>query len=128
MTKIFEDAVVVYPKPMARFIIDPQRVHILEPFIAVRDSSIGATSCYYELSDGTVYHDFDFFHAWTIAGMQTVTQYVVNEFGCVDQITGEVAVEGRVKSRSKDIHFMPQIHSLLTTMVSMIFGCQNQLE
>lgn len=94
MTRTFDDVIFVYPVPMARFIINPQRVNILEPYIAVIDSSMGATSCYYTLSDGTQYDEFNFNHAWQDAGLQTVTQHVMNEYGCKDEITGQVAVEG----------------------------------
>lgn len=94
MTRVFDDAVFVYPVPTARFVIDPQRVNILEPHIAVRDSSMGASTCYYYLSDGTIYNDFDFTHSWNDAGLQSVTQHVMNEYGCKDEITGQVIVEG----------------------------------
>lgn len=94
LTRHFPQAVFVYPVPVARFVIDPQRLNILEPFIEVRDSSIGATTCYYTLSDGSIYNEFNFHHAWQQAGFQTVTQYVMNEYGCKDEISGQVAIDG----------------------------------
>ncbi len=93
-TKLFRQNVFVYPVPTARFVIDPQQINILEPHIVVRDSSIGATECYYTLSDGSLYNEFDFKHSWNEAGKQWITQHVTNEYGCRDDITGEVAISG----------------------------------
>lgn len=94
VTRLFKDTVFVYPVPFARFVIDPQRVNITNSLISVRDSSIGAVSCYYTLSDGSIYNDFDFKHQWSEAGRQTIIQHVMNEYGCKDEQMGEVIVEG----------------------------------
>jgi gliding motility-associated-like protein len=93
-TRVFPNVVNVHPVPVARFNIDPQQVQIEDSFIAVRDSSIGASHVYYTLSDGSTYNVKDFTHVWQAAGYHYVTQHVMNEFGCKDEITGQVAVGG----------------------------------
>ncbi|HEY8404616.1 MAG TPA: PKD domain-containing protein [Flavobacteriales bacterium] len=94
LTKVFPNVVKVHPVPVARFVIDPQQVDIQNSFVSVRDSSIGASYVYYTLSDGSSYGVRDFTHIWQTAGYHYITQHVLNEFGCKDEITGQVAVGG----------------------------------
>jgi gliding motility-associated-like protein len=46
------------------------------------------------MSDGGASSDCNFPYEWTEAGVQTITQTVTNEYGCIDQVTGEVIVSG----------------------------------
>ncbi len=94
MTKVFDNAVFVYPVPMASFSVEPQRVSILEPHIEVFDASVGATSYYYSISDGSYYTAADFEHTFKEGGKQYITQQVMNDYGCKDEVAGEVIVEG----------------------------------
>jgi gliding motility-associated-like protein len=88
------DAIVVYPLPNAGFSIVPQTVDILSPNTTVTDLSTGGIDCIYSMSDGGSSSDCNFPYDWSEAGIQTITQTVTNEYGCIDQVTGEVIVSG----------------------------------
>jgi gliding motility-associated-like protein len=87
-------AITVYPLPNAGFSITPQTVDILSPNTSIIDLSTGGIDCVYSMSDGGNSNDCNFPYEWTEAGIQTITQTVTNEYGCIDQSTGEVIVSG----------------------------------
>lgn len=88
------NAIVVHPLPSAGFSIVPQTVDILNSNTTVSDLSNGGTSCIYSMSDGGNSTECNFSYEWSEAGIQSITQTVSNEFGCIDQATGEVIVNG----------------------------------
>jgi hypothetical protein len=92
--QVFDNAVVVHPNPIPGFTITPQQVDILNPETTIADSSYGSTGCHYFMSDGGEYYGCDFDYLWTESGFQTITQHVVNEFGCTADVTGTVIVNG----------------------------------
>jgi gliding motility-associated-like protein len=94
LTQTFINSIYVYPLPTPGFTVTPQRVNILTPDITVADSSLNAISCYYKMSDGGESNSCDFDYSWLEAGIQTITQYVTNEFGCVASVSGTVFIEG----------------------------------
>ncbi|MFN0032917.1 MAG: PKD domain-containing protein [Flavobacteriales bacterium] len=93
-TKNFPNVITVLAPPAAGFLIEPQLLDILNPNVIVTDVSVGSISCHYIMSDGGESDDCDFDYAWTESGTQTITQIVVNEFGCASSITGEVIITG----------------------------------
>ncbi len=94
LTQTFTNSVYVYPLPTPGFTINPQRVNILTPEVSIADSSLNAISCFYIMSDGGESNECDFDYSWLEAGIQTITQYVTNEFGCVSSTSGTVFIEG----------------------------------
>ncbi|MFM7769354.1 MAG: PKD domain-containing protein, partial [Bacteroidota bacterium] len=94
LTQFLADAITVYPIPNAAFTISPQVVNIFEPTTSILDQSTGAIECQYTMSDGGSSTECSFDYNWTEAGIQTITQTVTNEYGCINQVTGTVFVEG----------------------------------
>ncbi|MDZ4821959.1 MAG: PKD domain-containing protein [Flavobacteriales bacterium] len=93
-TMTLEDAIWVYPKPVAGFSVTPQQVTILDPVVSVTDLSQGSISCIYYTEDGFTYTDCNFIHTFIEAGFVWIHQYVTNEYGCVDDQIQQVIVEG----------------------------------
>ncbi len=96
VTQEFPGVVVVHPNPIPGFSITPQIVDILNPEVMIADSSFGAVTCYFTMSDGGSSEECDFAYNWTEAGIQTITQHVTSEFGCTARVTGTVIVNGFV--------------------------------
>lgn len=96
LTQQFDDAVNVNPAPTPGFTVAPDIIDILNPIITVTDTSINSVSCTYFMSDGGTSDECNFNYTWSEAGTQTITQYVVNEFGCASDITVTVVIDGYV--------------------------------
>ncbi|MFM1931339.1 MAG: hypothetical protein RL226_642 [Bacteroidota bacterium] len=90
------DAIQVYPVPEAGFDIEPNVVNILAPNVTVTDLSVGSVQCYYNFGDGGSSDECDLEYSYTGSGLFDVFQTVVNEYGCTDIATGQVAVEGHL--------------------------------
>ena len=95
-TWTFENAVRVYNVPTAGFSISPQIVNVLNPEVFITDQSSGSVACSYFTGEAPIIEECDFSYTWQGTGTQTITQYVVNEIGCVASTTGIVIVEGFV--------------------------------
>ena len=94
ITQNLETDIFVAPIPQPGFVMNPTSVDILNPEITISDSSLYSTSCMYVFSDGTVINECDFEYAFTEAGRQSVTQIVINEYGCKSSVTGYINVGG----------------------------------
>jgi len=94
LSEFLNNAITVYPLPTAAFTITPQTVSIFEPTTSITDVSSGAISCIYSMSDGGSSTECSFDYDWTEAGIQTISQTVTNEYGCIDQVSGSLFVEG----------------------------------
>lgn len=94
LTQFFPDTVSVHLEPTANFQFTNGAIDILEPVISIEDLSSGSTACSYLMSDGGTSTDCDFSYEFSRAGYQFVTQTVINEFGCTDQLTGRVFING----------------------------------
>ncbi|MFM9986554.1 MAG: PKD domain-containing protein [Flavobacteriales bacterium] len=90
----YPGVVVVHFPPIAGFSIEPQILDILNPEVTVTDLSSGSIECYYSTSDGGESNFCDFNYTFTEAGIQSITQIVTNEYGCVATATGEVIING----------------------------------
>ena len=90
------NAITVYPVPDAGFDIEPNTVSILSPNVSVTDLSTGSIQCYYYFGDGGTSTECDLEYSYTGSGLFDVTQTVVNQYGCTDVATGQVAVEGHL--------------------------------
>jgi len=84
-------AVTVNPTPTAGFGVSDTSVSIFTPYITVSDSSIGADSCWLSFGDGYWTNDCNASHTYWAYGDYTITQIVVNQYGCPD--TAYIQVE-----------------------------------
>jgi gliding motility-associated-like protein len=94
VTAFYPNAVIVQSPPTAGFSIEPQVLDILDPTVTITDMSSGGTECYYVTSDGGESNSCDFNYSFLESGIQSITQIVTNEFGCVATATGEVIING----------------------------------
>lgn len=86
--------IIVYPKPVAGFSLDPSNPDILEALVEIQNQSAGATSWQYFFSDGGYYtHPGNFQHTFDTENPNTytITQIVNNQYQCKD--TAERVVE-----------------------------------
>ncbi len=81
-----------YPKPIARFLIDPNQTTLLQPEVNLVDQSTGAVYVTYNFGDGNSSTKRNTFHNYTDTGTFWVTQSVMNDYGCTDTITGTVII------------------------------------
>src|ERR1017187_5901086 len=82
----------VYPNPVARFLINPLITTILSPEISFLDQSQGADTVTYTFGDGSSSTLRNPFHSYTDTGIYWITQYVMNQYGCTDSISGLVTI------------------------------------
>jgi gliding motility-associated-like protein len=94
LTLTKQDAVYVYPVPVADFRVNPTTVNILDAEVEITDESVGSNSCLYYMGDGGMSDQCNFFYTFMEGGRIEVTQYVFNEYGCTDHMTQLVNVEG----------------------------------
>lgn len=89
-----ENAVYVYPSPIAFFDVSPVTVELIDAEVEIIDLSEGSIDCWYTMTDGGNSDACDTTYTFTEAGYHQVIQYVMNEFGCIDSIAHLVVVEG----------------------------------
>lgn len=88
----FTSNLIVYPNPISGFSYSPDDVTTQTPIITINDQSLGGTSWFYTVSDGSNYFNNEFSHEFTTPGEYDVWQYVTNQFGCVDSTLHTVDV------------------------------------
>ena len=86
----------VFPLPVANFDVEPNVVQIEYPYVYIADLSQGATAVQYLISNGEIIQEDDFNYTFDNAGEYQITQFVENEFGCTDEIKGDVLVKGHL--------------------------------
>jgi gliding motility-associated-like protein len=88
--------ITVHPVPVAGIgILSPQPATLDESSILFDDLSTGSDSCFWNMGDGnfvTLNNCGDFTHTYDGIGIYTVTQYVYNQFGCMDSTSVTVEV------------------------------------
>ena len=84
----------VYPTPEADMTIYPLEVDILNPQIWVGYAGTDDVDCYYNYGDGQGENGCQQSHTFSDGGSFTVTQTVVNEYGCTDMDEADVTVSG----------------------------------
>ncbi len=97
--------IVVYPKPVADFAILPPSTSILTPDIEFIDESQGANFWEWDFGDfeGSILQNPS--HTYADTGIYTVTQIVINQFGCRD------TVEYPVEIKAEYTFFIPNAFS-----------------
>lgn len=88
------NAVVIHPAATASFMANPTIVSILDPTIVIQSTSPDASECLYIMSDGNTLDQCDGTYAFNEAGIHTITQYVLNEWGCGTSVSGTIVVQG----------------------------------
>ena len=82
--------------PSAGFNITPNQVDILNPVIEYETLATGNVSCYYNFGDGGSSSECSGTYTFSDGGYFDVVQTVINEAGCTNTATGQVAVAGTV--------------------------------
>ena len=85
-------SIVIYPLPKADFILSPETPDIFTPEIIGMNTSYGADSVRYILSDGSTFFTPNFAHRFLDSGNYEIKQWVSTQFGCLDSITKELYV------------------------------------
>jgi len=86
----------ILPVPAPLMGITPTEVDILDPVIWVEYLGDQNVDCYYSFGDGNGVEGCQAEYTYEDGGTFTVTQTVVNEFGCAATASGEVSVSGSV--------------------------------
>lgn len=74
----------VFPSPTAGFFSSPTVTTISTPIVKVNDNSLGTTQWEYDVSDGYYSNSPNFSHKFNDTGVYYITQYVQNDYGCID--------------------------------------------
>ena len=88
------NVVTIHPAATASFTANPTIVSILDPSVVIESTSPDATECLYVMSDGSTLDACNGVYAFSQSGLQTITQYAVNEWGCGTSVSGTILVEG----------------------------------
>ncbi len=92
---IVQDAVTVYPVPVAGISASPPVASILHPVIDFTDTGTGSTSWLWDFGDNSsLVNEQNPQHTYLATGIYPVTLFVVNDHGCRDTAYYEVVVEG----------------------------------
>ncbi|HET6226411.1 MAG TPA: PKD domain-containing protein [Bacteroidia bacterium] len=86
--------IVVYPKPVAEFTVNPKETSMYEPSIKIMDESVGATLWNWDLGDKTTSIDQNITHVYADTGIFVITQIAMNQYGCKDTAFHEVRING----------------------------------
>ncbi len=89
------NAVTVYPNPVAGFIYTPEDVDIIDPTVTIENQAEGATAYIYFISDSyVVAGQPNFTHTFTsdVPQNYTVLQIVTNSFGCKDSVQHDIII------------------------------------
>ena len=89
-------SVEILPVPVAAMDVSPSNVDILNPLIWVEYLGDQQVDCYYSFGDGSGLEGCNVEYMYSDGGTFTVTQTVVNEFGCASTAEGIVTVSGSV--------------------------------
>ena len=90
------EVIEVLPVPQAAIDITPNQVDILNPQVWVEYLGDQDVDCYYNFGDGNGLEGCYVQYIYEDGGTYTITQTVVNDFGCAATATGEVSVAGSV--------------------------------
>ena len=91
-----ENLVNTYPVPFAAFDVEPNQVDILTPIVSILNIGDQNVDCYYNFGDGGSMQDCNGEYTYSDGGNFTITQTLINEYGCVDTAIGEVSISGSV--------------------------------
>lgn len=113
--------VVVYPHPIAGFYPTPVTTSIYEPHIQFTDESTGAIYWDWDLGDNETSIDQDPYHTYPDTGTYTVTQVVINQYGCRDTAYQDIRINGESTTFIPNA-FTPNGNGLNDTFKPQMFG------
>ncbi len=96
LSMLQENLVNTYPVPFAAFDVDPNQVDILTPVVNITNLGDEDVDCYYNFGDGGSMQDCNGTYIYSDGGNFTITQTIINDYGCVNTATGEVSISGSV--------------------------------
>ena len=85
-----------YPVPFAAFDVDPNQVDILTPIVNITNLGDTDVDCFFNFGDGGSMQGCNGQYIYSDGGNFTITQTVINEYGCTDTAIGEVSISGAV--------------------------------
>ena len=93
--KTLNQMITVYPKPFAKFIVEPQVINSLNPEVKFTDLSYGAYGSIWFFGDGDTSSIINPFHKYSVnqAGEYKVTLIAQTEYGCVDTTKNIIKVQ-----------------------------------
>ena len=86
----------ILPIPVAAIDVTPNQVDILDPEVWAEYLGDSNVDCYYNFGDGNGLEGCNVSYLYEDGGVYTITQTVVNEYGCASTATGLVTVNGSV--------------------------------
>jgi hypothetical protein len=89
---VINDSLKTYPKPVASFSMDHDVVYNDKPTVNFSNSSIGASSYFWDFGDQITSEEKNPGHNYSVTGYKTVLLDVMNEFGCNDTVTHKLLV------------------------------------
>ena len=110
----------IYPVPYAAFDVDPNQVDILTPLVNVTNLGDSNVDCYYNFGDGGSIQDCNGQYLYSDGGYFTITQTLINEYGCVNTAIGEVSISGSVFYAPTS--FTPNNDGINDTWMPIILG------
>lgn len=93
-TYVLQNAITVYPRPIAAFNVTPIEMLITEPTVTINDLSEDADSSIMIMGDGITYGFTPSTHTYVSPGEYDITQIVISDHGCPDTATAYVIVLG----------------------------------
>lgn len=94
MTDTLNYPVIAYPHPVAGFTTTPSETSVYDPNIQMNDESAGATLWDWDLGDNETSILQEPYHAYPDTGSYTITQVVINEYGCRDTAQHDIRING----------------------------------
>lgn len=113
--------VVVYPHPDAGFTTSPTTTSIYEPGIQMNDLSAGALYYDWDLGDNETSIEPNPYHVYPDTGTYTITQIVINEYGCRDTAQNSIRINGESTVFIPNA-FTPNSNGLNDVFMPKLFG------
>ena len=85
--------ITVHALPTAGFAMNPERADVVNSEVDFSSMAIDADSTHYWISTGFETKQTDFTYRFPDTATYTVTQTVVNQYGCIDQFTDQITID-----------------------------------
>jgi gliding motility-associated-like protein len=86
-------SITVNPLPVPIFSVTPDHMSIFDPEVTVTNGTTGnINSCYYDFGDAQSAYQLTGVHTYSLPGKYTITQTIVNNFGCIAKTTRDIEI------------------------------------